>query len=189
RRARLAAEGRERGWAALHRRLAGVDAESAARIHPNDPQRIQRALEVYELTGEPMSRLLAGARAGAYRGAVARMIIEPGDRAALHRDIEARFRAMLARGLVEEVRALLDDPRVGVDAPAMRAVGYRQVCDHLAGRTGRGAMTTRAVVATRQLARRQLTWLRAERDATRLDSQDARLAARAHAALARTLGL
>lgn len=186
-RARLAEDARRHGWAALHRRLALVDAESAARIHPNDPQRIQRALEVFEITGQPMSRLLGCAGSGRLAGPTITVVIEPDDRTGLHRHIERRFHGMLERGLVEEVTALLDDPRIGPDVPSMRAVGYRQVCAHLAGALDHESMVSHAVAATRQLARRQLTWLRAERDALRLSSQAADLVGRAGEVLARAL--
>lgn len=188
-RARLEAQGQGLGWAALHRRLARVDAHSAARIHPNDPQRIQRALEVYELTGEPMSKLLDGAASGALAGPRVALIIEPGDRGALHGAIERRFHGMLERGLVDEVAHLLENPRLTADAQSMRAVGYRQVGAHLAGQLDYTSMVSRALAATRQLARRQLTWLRTERDATRLDGQAGELVPRAREVLARALGL
>lgn len=162
-RARLDEEGRRHGWAHLHRRLAGVDPAAAARIHPNDPQRIQRALEVYELTGEPLSRLQAGGggpRACPYRILTLGLLDE--DRAALHQRIARRFEAMLRAGFVEEVEALRRRGDLHPELPALRAVGYRQVWEYLDGKSTRDEMVQRGVAATRQLAKRQITWLRAE---------------------------
>ena len=168
-RARLAAEAAERGWGTLHARLADVDPASAARIHANDPQRIQRALEIYQLTGIPMSRLLSSEERVALGNPVHAVIIEPSDRGRLHSDIAARFHGMLRAGLVEEVTELQRRWRLSADAPCMRAVGYRQVGEYLGRRTSYEQMVDRAIAATRQLARRQLTWLRAEGHAARFD--------------------
>ena len=177
------------GWPALHSRLAGVDPSSAGRIHPNDPQRIQRALEVHELTGRPMSDLLARGRRGGLSGPVCRIVIEPADRSALHRDIATRFTRMLDAGLIDEVRALRRHWRLDERSASMRLVGYRQVWGYLAGTCSREDMTARAIAATRQLARRQLTWLRSDRTAVRVDchAPDAagRVAAHAGSFLAR----
>ena len=161
-RARIAAEGDRSGWPALHARLAAVDPEAARRVHPNDAQRIGRALEVFEVSGRRMSDWQRSARepAAGVAGPIVRLAAAPADRAALHRAIEARFHAMLERGLVDEVRGLAARPGVDRGLPSMRAVGYRQVWDYLEGRSDRAAMAERAVAATRQLARRQLTWLR-----------------------------
>lgn len=168
-RAAIERQARVEGWVALHRRLAAVDPKAAARIHPNDPQRIQRALEVYRSTGRAMSELLEAGEHGprTHRGHA--LILEPSDRARLHSQIDARFRQMLDRGLIEEVEMLRADGRLRAELPALRAVGYRQAWAYLHGELERSAMVERAVAATRQLARRQLTWLRAERDATRFD--------------------
>ena len=177
------------GWPALHSRLAGVDPSSAGRIHPNDPQRIQRALEVHELTGRPMSDLLARGRRGGLSGPVCRIVVEPADRSALHRDIETRFMRMLDAGLIDEVHALRRHWRLTERSASMRLVGYRQVWGYLAGTCSREDMTARAIAATRQLARRQLTWLRSDRTAVRVDchAPDAagRVAAHAGSFLAR----
>ena len=160
-RERVAAEGERCGWPALHARLAAVDPDAARRIHPNDAQRIGRALEVFEVSGRRMSEWQRSDHGPAgVTGPIVRLAAAPADRAALHRAIEARFRAMLERGLVDEVRGLAARPGVGRELPSMRAVGYRQVWDYLDGRSDRAAMAERAVAATRQLARRQLTWLR-----------------------------
>ena len=158
----LVAAARSRGWAALHRRLGAVDPAAAARIHPHDPQRIQRALEVYELTGRPLSDHLAASRTRAAPYRFLKLVLAPGDRETLHRRIDARFRAMLAAGLVDEVRALRARPGLHRECPSMRAVGYRQVWDFLAGCYDYETMTARGIVATRRLAKRQLTWLRGE---------------------------
>ena len=168
-RARLAAQAAEHGWGALHARLAEVDPASASRIHANDPQRIQRALEIYQLTGVPMSRLLSGRQRVALANPVHTVIIEPSHRGRLHADIAARFHGMLQAGLVEEVSELQRRWRLGAGESCMRAVGYRQVGEYLERRIPYEQMVARAIAATRQLARRQLTWLRAEGRAARFD--------------------
>ena len=160
-RERLAAEGERSGWAALHARLVAVDPRAAGRIHPNDGQRIQRALEVFEVSGRRLSEWHLRAPPPAdLAGPVVQLAVAPADRADLHRAIDVRFRAMIERGLVDEVRGLAERPGVGPELPSMRAVGYRQVWEYLEGRCGHAAMVEQAVAATRQLARRQLTWLR-----------------------------
>jgi tRNA dimethylallyltransferase len=175
-RAELAAALEREGVAALHRRLARVDPEAAARIHPHDPQRVLRALEVHRVAGEPMSRLWArGGEAAGYR--VSKLVLAPAERGVLHRRIAARFAAMLERGLVAEVRALRRRPGIHRELPAMRAVGYRQVWDYLDGRWDGTELRERGVAATRQLAKRQLTWLRREQGAGWLDPDGTDLAA------------
>ena len=159
-RARLAAEAEAEGWPALHRRLAAGDPASAARLHPNDGQRIQRALEVLELTGRPLSQWTAAPGPAAPAPAAVEWIVAPSERAQLHRQIAGRFGQMLEAGLVAEVEKLRRRPDLSLDRPAMRAVGYRQVWHHLDGRYSRETMVERAVAATRQLAKRQLSWLR-----------------------------
>ena len=160
-RERLAAEGERSGWPALHARLSAVDPCAAGRIHPNDAQRIQRALEVFEVSGRRLSEWhRSGPRAPGPAGPVVRLAVAPADRADLHRAIDVRFQAMVARGLVDEVRSLREHAGAGPALPSMRAVGYRQVWDHLQERTSHAEMVERAIAATRQLARRQLTWLR-----------------------------
>jgi len=168
-RAQLAAEAFEQGWGTLHTRLAGIDPESAARIHAHDSQRIQRALEVYQLTGRPMSRLLSDEGPAALPNPVHALVIEPTDRGKLHADIATRFHDMLRAGLLEEVTKLQRRCRLSADQPSMRAVGYRQIGDYLAGRCGYEQMVERGIAATRQLARRQLTWLRGQNHRTRFD--------------------
>ena len=157
------------GWPAMHARLAGIDPAAARRIHANDPQRIERALEVHALTGRSMSELLARGRRGALAGPVCRIVIEPADRSALHRDIAARFRRMLDAGLIDEVRDLKRRWPLTARSASMRLVGYRQVWTYLEGGCSRVEMAERAIAATRQLARRQLTWLRTDPTAVRVD--------------------
>ncbi len=175
-RARLEAEAAVLGWPALHARLAQVDPEAAKRIHPTDPQRISRALEVYELTGQPLSRLQAQAVSEPLPYAVAKWIVAPKDRAWLHERIAVRFRHMLDQGFVAEVEGLRARPDLSLDKPSMRAVGYRQIWEYLDGRYDYENMVTRGIIATRQFAKRQLTWLRAEQGADWFSSEDPDLA-------------
>ncbi len=170
-RARLAAEGESDGWGHLHARLAQVDPHSAVRIHPHDPQRIQRALEVFEITGETMTRLFERS-AGALEATIISLAITPGDRGVLHQRIVRRFDAMLQTGLVDEVEELRSRPGLHRELASMRAVGYRQVWEYLEAETDIDRMRDKAIAATRQLARRQLTWLRAEREIEWFDSSD-----------------
>jgi len=170
-RARIDAQARELGWPALHARLAHVDPATAARLPPNDSQRIQRALEVFELTGVPLSRL-HGAPQG-QRLALATIALLPRDRAELHRRIERRFDAMLAAGFLDEVRGLMARGDLGPDLPALRSVGYRQAWRHLRGETTFAQFRAQAIAATRQLAKRQITWLRSMGDALHVDPFDA----------------
>jgi tRNA dimethylallyltransferase len=159
-RARIDAEAAARGWPALHAELARVDAESAARIKPGDAQRIQRALEVWRLTGKPLSSLHGRAQAPLPFGLEAFALI-PEDRAELHRRIAERFDAMLKAGLVEELRGLRRSFDLRADLPSMRCVGYRQAWQYLEGEFDEQTLREKGVAATRQLAKRQLTWLRA----------------------------
>jgi tRNA dimethylallyltransferase len=172
-RGRLEAELRAVGPAALHARLAAVDPAAAARIHPNDPQRILRALEVWQLTGRPLSELQASGEAVHLPYDVCRIVCAPRDRAVLAQRIAGRFAQMLADGLEEEVARLLALPGVTRDLPSMRSVGYRQVAAWLAGEIDRAEMVEAAVRATRQLAKRQMTWLRRETGAHWLDPAEA----------------
>lgn len=178
-RAEIEAEAARDGWAALHAELARRDPQSAARIKPTDPQRIQRALEVCRLTGRPMSELTRGAAAGEASRDTLWIGLEPSDRGELHRRIAQRFEAMLAAGLVEELAALRERYALSPDLPAMRCVGYRQAWDYLDGRISRGDLHERGIFATRQLAKRQLTWLRSWQGAVKLDALAPDLAARA----------
>jgi tRNA dimethylallyltransferase len=167
-RARLEAVACRDGWEALHARLAAVDPESAARIHATDPQRIQRALEVYELTGKTMSALHAQSTARDFPYRVLKLALIPEDRLLLHEQIAIRFQQMLADGLLKEVKKLFERSELSADLPAMRAVGYRQVWRYLSGQLAYEAMVEQAIIATRQYAKRQLTWLRSESDLERL---------------------
>ncbi|MGM0411748.1 MAG: tRNA (adenosine(37)-N6)-dimethylallyltransferase MiaA [Pseudomonadota bacterium] len=171
-RQRLEAEAAEQGWGALHARLAAADPASGRRIHPNDPQRIQRALEILEATGRPPSAWYADNAAEPLPVSPVKIAVAPGERAELHRRIEARFRAMLEQGLVEEVAALRARGDLGRDHPVMRMVGYRQILAYLEGEVDHSTMVEQGVAATRQLARRQLTWLRREPDVHWLDPED-----------------
>ena len=169
-RAALDAQAGKLGWPALHHRLAEVDSGSAQRIHPNDAQRIQRALEVYELTGVSLSELLSRQNRRALPCNLAKIVVAPSDRSHLHRLIEQRFTAMLAAGLVDEVAALRDRSDMTLALPSMRAVGYRQVWQYLDGEFSYDQMVHHAVVATRRYAKRQFTWLRAEPDVAWFES-------------------
>jgi len=158
-RAELLAQAQQQGWPAMHAQLAAVDAASARRIHPNDPQRIQRALEVYRLTGVPLSQWHArSAQSLQYRAVLYGLV--PGERAVLHERIARRFDLMLEQGLLDEVTRLYARGDLDENKPAIRAVGYRQVWQYLAGEIDAARMRDKAIAATRQLAKRQLTWLR-----------------------------
>lgn len=172
-RARIEGQAREHGWGALHRRLEQVDPRAAHRIHPNDPQRIQRALEVHALTGTPLTELQARRVVPILGLPVVKVALAPSDRGALHQIIDARFHAMLRGGFTDEVEQLRRRGDLDLNRPALRAVGYRQVWEYLEGRLTHAEMTCRAVVATRQLAKRQLTWLRGQDDAVVVDSLSA----------------
>jgi tRNA dimethylallyltransferase len=166
-RARLDEQGKAIGWPAMHTELALVDPMTAARLQPNDSQRVQRALEVYEITGKPMSELLADSpsedgREGSVIPEWINLIsLEPSDRSRLHQNLEKRFDQMLIGGLLEEVELLRKNPNLHSDLPAIRSVGYRQVWEYLSGEVDQAEMRYKALAATRQLGKRQLTWLRA----------------------------
>lgn len=168
-RRRIDEEAERTGWAALHARLARLDPPAAARIHPNDPQRIQRALEILELSGRPPSEHYRERRAPDPSLRFLKLALQVDDRAALRQRIAARFRGMLERGFLDEVRRLQQRGDLHAGLPSMRLVGYRQAWQHLAGELDRPEFIRRAVVATRQLAKRQRTWLRAERGAEWID--------------------
>jgi tRNA dimethylallyltransferase len=174
-RARLEAEAAARGWPALHARLAEVDPAAARRIEPTDPQRIQRALEIYELTGEPQSAWFQRPTDNALPYRPVKIVLSLADRAVLHGRIEARLRAMLAAGFVEEVERLYRRGDLHPDLPAMRAVGYRQVWEYLAGVVDYDTMAQKAIFATRQFAKRQLTWLRNADPASRFAADEAEI--------------
>ena len=166
-RARLDEQGKAIGWPAMHSVLAKVDPVTATRLQPNDSQRVQRALEVYEITGKPMSELLAdspsedGREGSSIPEWINLISLEPSDRSRLHHNLEKRFDEMLTRGLLEEVQLLRKNPDLHGDLPAIRSVGYRQVWEYLSGEVDQAEMRYKALAATRQLGKRQLTWLRA----------------------------
>lgn len=177
-RAGIEAEAAELGWPAMHAQLTAVDPRAAARIHATDPQRIQRALEVYRLSGKPISQWQReGNAADPLPLRVLKLAIAPDDRAVLHKRIESRFDAMLEAGFLDEVRRLRAIPQLRdharpLDLPALRAVGYRQAWEHLDGATSADAFRDQAIFATRQLAKRQLTWLRGRPDLRWFDPGD-----------------
>jgi tRNA dimethylallyltransferase len=168
-------EAREKGWPAIHEKLAQVDPESAARLNPNDPQRVQRALEVYLVTGKTLTEHWAQQQQKSIPYQVVQFAISPKERKTLHERIEIRFEQMLKEGFVEEVRALYQRGDLHENLPAIRAVGYRQVWEHLNGQLSYDEMIFKGVVATRQLAKRQVTWLRSWKDLHWLESEDPKL--------------
>ncbi|KHO64553.1 MULTISPECIES: tRNA (adenosine(37)-N6)-dimethylallyltransferase MiaA [Pseudomonas] len=180
-RAELERQAAELGLAELHRQLAAVDPESAARIHPNDPQRLVRALEVYRVSGVSMSEhrrrqalenaSQPGAGTAGLPYTVAQFAIAPGLRSVLHERIARRFHLMLEQGFVEEVERLRQRGDLHAGLPSIRAVGYRQVWEYLEGQLDRADMVERGIIATRQLAKRQYTWLRGWQGLQWLDSQ------------------
>ena len=187
-RATLAAEAAERGWPALHAELAMIDPRAAARIQPTDPQRIQRALEVFRLSGKPISEWQAMPARARLPFRVLKLVLAPRDRTVLHQRIERRFDTMLEAGFLQEVERLRAMPQLQaverpLDLPAIRAVGYRQAWETLDGTLAENEFRDRAIFATRQLAKRQLTWLRGELDARWFDPQDDRKALEAALAL------
>jgi tRNA dimethylallyltransferase len=173
-RAKINAEAAGRGWPALHAELERVDAKSARRITPRDAQRIQRALEVFRITGRPMSSLQGAARAELPFALKAFALVP--ERETLHRRIAQRFDAMLAAGLVDELRQLRQRYRLSPELPSMRSVGYRQAWQHLEGEIDAAALRSQGVAATRQLAKRQLTWLRRFPELEATDADADRLA-------------
>lgn len=163
-RQRLESEAGEKGWEYMHQRLHNIDPEAAQRIHPNDPQRIQRALEVYEISGKTLTEYWREQRTAAFPYRCIKIALMPPDRSDLRKTIGRRFDAMLAAGLVDEVERLYRREDLNAELPAMRAVGYRQVWAMLAGNYSVKTMREKAVIATAQLAKRQMTWLRKEHD-------------------------
>jgi tRNA dimethylallyltransferase len=171
-RAQLLREAEEQGWDRMHARLRALDPARAARIHPHDPQRLLRALEIIALTGRAASAYgMHGEGQLPYR--LAKLVLYPQDRDWLHRRIAERFDAMLAAGFLEEARALFARPGLAPELPALRTVGYRQAGLYLTGQINYDRFVQTALAATRQLAKRQLTWLRAETDSLRLDCSGA----------------
>ena len=159
-RARIDAEAAQHGWPALHAELARLDSQTAARLRPTDAQRIQRAIEVLRLTGRTLGSFFAEQQSASPPFRCLTLALAPGDRGELHRRIAQRFDAMLAAGLIDEVAMLRRKYRLDAGLPSMRCVGYRQVWEMLEGQMPRGELRDRGVFATRQLAKRQLTWLK-----------------------------
>ncbi len=167
-REKLEQEAADLGWKAMHDRLAEIDPIAADRIHPNDPQRIERALEVYEITGRPITSFFNKGLEQVCPYNMINVILEPEDRRWLHKRLAKRFDQMMKQGIVEEVRAVQQQFDLKADSPSMRLVGYRQVWQYLAGEIDQATMVEKAVIATRQLAKRQLTWFRSTNDAKRI---------------------
>lgn len=174
-RQRFEEEAKALGLEVMHRRLQEVDPVSAARIHPNDPQRLLRALEVHAITGEPMSRLWERESGERLPFRVIKLALAPGERSLLHERIEQRFLEMVKKGLVEEVEHLHARGDLNTDLPSIRCVGYRQVWGYLEGEWDHATMVERGIAATRQFAKRQFTWLRSERNVEWFESTNRNL--------------
>ena len=185
-RARLSEEASDKGLLHLHNRLAEVDPVSAKRIHQNDPQRIQRALEVYELSGRSLTALTQAPET-LLPFQITKIILSPFDRKVLHQRIEKRFRMMMANGLLEEVTNLYHSYENHGELTSLRAVGYRQALQYLSGDYDLETCIKKAIIATRQMAKRQLTWLRAQNDSTWFDSDDGLLQSQVISLLARNI--
>ena len=169
-REKIEQEAAEVGWPAMHAKLAEVDPETAARLQPNDVQRIERALEVYRLTGQSMTSLHQASVGEALPYRLLKIALVPSDRKVLHERIALRFDQMLADGFIDEVKALVQKyPELTADSTSMRCVGYRQALEYLAGQYDMSELRDRGIFATRQLAKRQLTWLRAMDDIVEID--------------------
>ncbi|MBT9517728.1 MAG: tRNA (adenosine(37)-N6)-dimethylallyltransferase MiaA [Methyloversatilis discipulorum] len=168
-RANIDARAAEQGWPALHAELARLDPDAAARLKPTDAQRIQRALEIVMLTGRPLAESYAKREDDAPLPPMTVLSLEPSDRAWLHRRIEQRFDQMLEKGLVDELRSLRTKYRLEAGMPSMRCVGYRQVWNYLEGEVDASTMRDTGIYATRQLAKRQITWLRSMQIDQRID--------------------
>lgn len=169
-RAEIDAEAAALGWPAMHAQLGRIDPQAAARIQPNDAQRVQRALEVFRLTGRTLSELHAQTQKSDVHLRFLAYAWVPRDRERLYSAIELRFERMMQAGLLEEVRALYNRGDLHADLPAMRSVGYRQLWEHLDGKAALDSAVKQAILATRHLARRQLIWLRSEREVTWIDA-------------------
>lgn len=188
-RAAIEARAASIGWDGLHQELSGIDAVAASRIHPNDPQRIQRALEVFEITGIPISQLQQERVALLAEQPVVNATLYPAERKWLHERINARFDDMLSSGFIEEVKTLRKRSGLTGSHSSMRSVGYRQVWQYLDGEFDQLALKERGKAATRQLAKRQLTWIRSMPDAIRFDCQSLNPATIATVILEKSLAL
>jgi tRNA dimethylallyltransferase len=186
-REQLSETARQRGWPHLHAELARVDPLTASRLQPEDAQRIQRALEVFYVTGQPLSAQFVRSPSAPMPYHLLSIALLPGDRAQLHGRIALRFDAMLDAGLIAEVAQLRRQYRLSAELPSMRCVGYRQVWQYLEGRFDRAELRERAIAATRQLAKRQLTWLRTTPEVSAFDCFDPDTPAKVHAHLAHAL--
>tara|TARA_R110000782_G_scaffold55716_3_gene117212 strand:- start:3124 stop:4050 length:927 start_codon:yes stop_codon:yes gene_type:complete len=169
-RARLEAEADADGWHRLHNRLREIDPDAAARISENDPQRIQRALEVFEITGKTLTALISAEHKEPFSYPIKKIILAPEDRSVLHERVRCRFIDMLKTGFIDEVEGLYRRGDLSLDLPSMRLVGYRQVWHYLNGECSYDEMQENAIIATRQLAKRQITWCRSEENAEWHDS-------------------
>ena len=165
----IEASAAEKGWSTLHHLLQSVDPMSAERIQPNDSQRIQRALEIYYLTGKPMSQQMVSSQPASIPYRLISIALLPSDRKVLHQRIQHRFETMLEMGLIEEVRSILSQFSLTLEMPSMRCVGYRQVYQYLQGQLSLMELREKGAAATRQLAKRQLTWLRSMDSLTEFD--------------------
>lgn len=174
-RQRLLDEAEQMGWPHMHARLAEVDPESAERLNPNDSQRLQRALEVYEISGRTMTELWAEQEKQKPDFPIISMAVMPDDRAELHQRIEKRFDIMLEQGFIDEVRQLWERGGLNLQMPSVRCVGYRQVWEYFSGTWDYETMRFKGIVATRQLAKRQVTWLRSWENLTWMDTHDPKL--------------
>lgn len=169
-RAELEAQASERGWAAMHAKLAEIDPVAGARIHPNDPQRIQRALEVFEVTGSTLTELTAAQVKEPLPYQLCKLAIAPKEREVLRERIALRFHEMIEQGFIEEVEALYARGDLNLDMPSMRSVGYRQIWHYIEGKYSRYEAIERGIIASRQLAKRQMTWLRSDSNVHWFDS-------------------
>lgn len=165
----IEASAAEKGWSTLHHLLQSVDPISAERIQPNDSQRIQRALEIYYLTGKPMSQQMVSSQPASIPYRLISIALLPSDRKVLHQRIQHRFETMLEMGLIEEVRSILSQFPLTLEMPSIRCVGYRQVYQYLQGQLSLMELREKGAAATRQLAKRQLTWLRSMEQLTEFD--------------------
>jgi tRNA dimethylallyltransferase len=189
-RAQLDLEAAQIGWPAMHKKLAQIDPLTSARLEPNDSQRIQRALEVFAISGETMSSLFAQQSSAVLPYDLLKLALVPSDRSVLHERIALRFEQMLTAGFLDEMRALLVNyPLLTADSTAMRCVGYRQALEHLNGDYDLATLRDRGIFATRQLAKRQLTWLRGMDDTQQLDCLDTALHSHVLQAISRFLDL
>lgn len=175
-RAKLDAEALQIGWPAMHAKLAKIDPLTAARLEPGDAQRVQRALEVYEISGKTMTEMHQATRGDNLPYRLLKVALVPSDRSVLHTRIAKRFEDMLKQGFLDEVNALLEHyPKLTSELPSMRCVGYRQALEHLAGQYDEAELRERGIFATRQLAKRQLTWLRGMDDTFEVDCLNPKL--------------